>query len=92
MTYRCPDGIDRQGSPFQNLSNARVMPQKIQLSPRYSCIDSPTNSGEDPLLPIPPDIFHDFITWGFRPMRALSRYGLVDQLVQQTKCEVMTTT
>ena len=28
MTHRCPERIHRQGSPFQNPSNARVMPQK----------------------------------------------------------------
>ncbi len=48
MTHRCPDGIHRQGSPFQNPSNARVMPQKIQPSPRYSVLDLPTDSGEEP--------------------------------------------
>ncbi len=50
MTHRCPDGIHRQGSPFQNPSKARVMPQKIQPLTPYSVLDPPTDSGIDAKL------------------------------------------
>ena len=48
MMHRCPDGIYRQGSPFQNPSNARAMPQKIQPLTPYFVLDSPTDSGVEP--------------------------------------------
>jgi len=38
MTHCCSGGLHRQSSPFQNPSNARGMPQKIQYSIPFSTL------------------------------------------------------
>ena len=53
MTHRCPVRVGRQGSPFPNPSNVRVMPQKIHCSIPFSTRNSPTVSGGEPIFKAP---------------------------------------